>query len=465
MALDRTNARASFDAGALGLTGTLDLPPIEMLSGQQLSPEALAMLQLHARPKRSRVVITGMGAITPLGHSPDDLWRNLLAAKSGIGPVTLFDPSNFKTRIAAEVKGFDPTKYVDAKDARRMGRATLFALSAAREAIKDAGIKDNFDEDPRAGVLLGTALGGFVEAIEAHNGFLQKGPDRVSPFLAAVILPNMPSFYLANYYRARGYNSTVVTACAAGTHAVGAAAEIIRRGDADMMITGGADAIISDIVFAAFGVMRAMSTRNDDPAHASRPFDKNRDGFIVGEGSAILILEKLEHALARGARIYAEVLGFASNSDAYHFAAPDPQAIGASRVMQDAMKNAGVTIEDVDYINAHGTSTPLNDAGETLAIKTVFGERAYQIPISSTKSMLGHSMGAAGAFEAIACTLTIRDQKIHPTANYETPDPVCDLDYVPNKPRNAQVDVVLSNSFGLGGQNACLVLGKYHNGK
>jgi 3-oxoacyl-[acyl-carrier-protein] synthase II len=465
MSSDRNNARTSFHAGAPGITGTIDLPPIEMLSGQQLSPEALAMLQLQARQKRSRVVITGMGAITPLGHSPEDLWRNLLNAKSGIAPVTLFDPSNFKTRIAAEVKDFDPTKYVDAKDARRMGRATLFALSAAREAIKDAGIKDKFDEDPRAGVLLGTALGGFVEAIEAHNGFLQKGPDRVSPFLAAVILPNMPSFYLANYYRARGYNSTVVTACAAGTHAVGAAAEIIRRGDADVMITGGADAIISDIVFAAFGVMRAMSTRNDDPEHASRPFDKNRDGFIVGEGSAILILEKLEHALARGARIYAEVLGFATNSDAYHFAAPDPQAIGASRVMQDAMQNAGVTVEDVDYINAHGTSTPLNDAGETLAIKNVFGERAYQIPISSTKSMLGHSMGAAGAFEAVACTMTIRDQKIHPTANYETPDPVCDLDYVPNQPRDAEVNVVLSNSFGLGGQNACLVLGKYHNGK
>lgn len=455
------NARDTLNPSAPTATRTLDMPPVEMLSGQQLNPETLAMLQMQARPKRTRVVITGMGAITPLGDSPEELWNNLLAGKSGIATATLFDPSNYKTKIAAEVKGFEPTQYVDTKDARRMGRATIFALAAAKHALADAGYNGDFAEDPRTGVLLGTALGGFVEAIEAHKVFLEKGPDRVSPFLAAVILPNMPAFYLAERYRARGHNATVVTACAAGTHAVGAAAEIIRRGDADIMLSGGADAIISEIVFAAFGVMRAMSTRNDDPAHASRPFDKNRDGFVVGEGSAILVLEKLEHALARGAKIYAEVLGYATNSDAYHFAAPDPQAIGATRVMQDAMRNAGVTIEDVDYINAHGTSTPLNDAGETLAVKTVFGERAYQIPISSTKSMLGHSMGAAGAFEAVACAMTIRDQRIHPTANYETPDPVCDLDYVPNHPRNATVDVVLSNSFGLGGQNACLVMGKY----
>ncbi len=461
MSLENPNVRSTFSPGAPSMSNTLEMPPVEMLTGQRLDPETLAMMQLQAKPRRTRVVITGMGAITPLGHSPAEMWNNLLAAKSGISPVSLFDATNYKTRIAGEVKGFEPTQYVDSKDARRMGRATLFALAAAKEAMIDAGFKGNFNEDPRVGVLLGTALGGFVEAIEAHNGFLQKGPDRVSPFLAAVILPNMPSFYVANYYRARGYNSTVVTACSAGTHAVGAAAEIIRRGDADMMLTGGTDAIISDIVFAAFGVMRALSTRNDDPEHASRPFDKNRDGFVVGEGSAVLVVEKLESALARGAKIYAEVLGYATNSDAYHFAAPDPQAIGAARVMQDAMKNAGVTIDDIDYINAHGTSTPLNDAGETLAIKTVFGERAYQVPISSTKSMLGHSMGAAGAFEAVACTMTLRDQKIHPTANYETPDPACDLDYVPNTPRDAKVDVLLSNSFGLGGQNACLVLGKY----
>ncbi|MBI4787581.1 MAG: beta-ketoacyl-ACP synthase II [Chloroflexi bacterium] len=416
---------------------------------------------MQARAKKPRVVITGIGAITPLGHTPEEFWRNLLAGKSGIGPVTRFDASPYKTRIAGELKEFDATKYVDAKDARRMGRATLYALAAARDAIADAGYKDTFEEDDRVGVLLGTALGGFVEAIEGHHIFLQKGPDRVSPFLASVILPNMPSFHLASRFRARGYNSTVVTACAAGTHALGEAAELVRNGHADVMLGGGTDAIISDIVFAAFGVMRAMSTRNDDPTHASRPFDKDRDGFIVGEGSAVFVLERLENALARGARIYAEILGYATNSDAYHFAAPDPQAIGATLVMKRAMQNAGVSIEQIDYINAHGTSTPLNDAGETLAVKKVFGERAYRIPISSTKSMVGHSMGAAGAFEAVACTMTLRDQKIHPTANYETPDPACDLDYVPNIARDAKVNVVLSNSFGLGGQNACLVLGKY----
>ncbi len=440
---------------------TLTLPPAEAVAAQRLNPEAVALALAQARARKSRVVVTGMGAITPLGLTPEEFWQNLLAGKSGIGPVTLFDASDYKTRIAAEVKGFDPCKYVDSKDARRMGRATLFALAAAKDALTDAGFQENLGENDRAGVLIGTALGGFVEAMKAYDEFLKKGPDRVSPFLAAVILPNMPSFYVAMHYRARGYNSTVVTACAAGTHAVGAAAEVIRRGDADIMLTGGADAIISSIVFAAFGVMRAMSTRNDDPTHAMRPFDKNRDGFVVGEGSAILVLESLEHALARGARIYAEVLGYATNSDAYHFAAPDPEALGATRAMQAAMRNANVSLDQVDYINAHGTSTLLNDAGETLAIKRVFGERAYKIPISSTKSMIGHSMGAAGAFEAVACVMTLRDQKIHPTVNYETPDPTCDLDYVPNVARNASVNILLSNSFGLGGQNACLVLGKY----
>jgi beta-ketoacyl-acyl-carrier-protein synthase II len=444
------------------ISNPLTAPPVEILTDKRLSPQELAQMQIPAAAKRTRVVVTGMGAITPLGHTPDEFWQNLLAGKSGIGPVTLFDASKYRTRIAGEVKGFEVTKYgVDAKDARRMGRATLFALAAAKTALAEAGFPEGLKENERAGVLLGTALGGFVEAIEAHHVFLQKGPDRMNPFLAAVILPNMPSFYVAQYFRARGYNSTVVTACAAGTHAVGAAAEIIRRGDADIMLGGGTDAVISEIVFGAFGVMRATTTRNDEPTRASRPFDKDRDGFVIGEGSAILVLEKLEHALARGARIYAEVLGYATNSDAYHFAAPDPQAIGATNVMRDALRNARVLTDQVGYINAHGTSTPLNDAGETLAIKNVFGDRAYNIPVSSTKSMIGHSMGAAGAFEAVACVMTIRDQKIHPTVNYETSDPACDLDYVPNTPRAASLDVVISNSFGLGGQNACLVLSKY----
>ena len=459
--MSESNTRVVTAPDAFAITNTVPMMPVETIVDHRLTPAALAELQMQARAKKPRVVITGIGAMTPLGLNPEEFWSNLLKGKSGIAPVTRFDATGYRTRIAGELKEFDATKYVDAKDARRMGRSTLYALAAAREAIADAGYKDSFDEDDRVGVLLGTALGGFVEAIEGHNIFLQKGPERISPFLASAILPNMPSFHLAARHRARGYNSTVVTACAAGTHALGEAAELIRNGYADVMLGGGTDAIISDIVFAAFGVMRAMSTRNDDPEHASRPFDKDRDGFVVGEGSGIFVLERLENALARGAKIYAEILGYATNSDAYHFAAPDPQAIGATLVMRQAMRNAGVTIDQIDYINAHGTSTPLNDAGETLAIKKVFGDRAFQIPISSTKSMVGHSMGAAGAFEAIACTMTLRDQKIHPTANYETPDPVCDLDYVPNHARDAKVDIVLSNSFGLGGQNACLVLGKY----
>jgi 3-oxoacyl-[acyl-carrier-protein] synthase II len=437
------------------------ITPLETLTDRRLTPEVLEELKLQARARKPRVVVTGIGAITALGLTLPEFWCNLLAGKSGIDHVTLFDASAYRTRIAAEVKGFDATKYIEPKEVRRMGRASHFALAAARDAIADAGFKDSFDGDERVGVLLGTAIGGFVEAIEGHKVFLEKGPDRVSPFLASAILPNMPAFHVAARFQARGYNSTISTACAAGTHAVGAAAELIRDGHADMMITGGAEAIISDIVFAAFGVMRAMSCRNDDPQHASRPFDKNRDGFIVGEGSAIFILERLENALARGAKIYAEILGYAANSDAFHFAAPDPQAVGATRVMKRALMNAGVSIDQVDYINAHGTSTPLNDATETLAVKNVFGERAYKIPISSTKSMVGHSMGAAGAFEAAATIMTVREQRIHPTVNYETPDPACDLDYVPNRSRAAKVEIALSNSFGLGGQNASLVIGRY----
>ncbi len=443
---------------------TLPGIPIDTSTDRRLSPQALTELQLQARAHKPRVVVTGIGAITALGLTVDQFWHNLLAGQSGIDHVTLFDAAAYRTRIAAEVKGFDPANYIESKEVRRMGRASHFALAAAHDAIVDAGFKDSFHGDERVGVLLGTAIGGFVEAIEGHNVFLQKGPDRVSPFLASAILPNMPAFHVASRFQARGYNSTVSTACAAGTHAVGQAAEVIRNGHADIMIAGGAEAIISDIVFAAFGVMRAMSCRNDDPQHASRPFDKNRDGFIVGEGSAIFVLERLEDALARGAKIYAEILGYATNSDAFHFAAPDPQAVGATRVMKRALVNAGVSLDQVDYINAHGTSTPLNDATETMAIKNVFGERAYKIPISSTKSMVGHSMGAAGAFEAAACIMTVRDQRIHPTVNYETPDPVCDLDYVPNCAREAKAEVVLSNSFGLGGQNACLVVGKYKPG-
>ena len=411
---------------------------------------------------RTRVVITGMGAITPIGNTAEELWQNLLAGKSGIDHVTLFDASTYKTRIAAEVKEFDPAKHgIDAKDAKRMGRATLFALAATKGALNDAGLGDSLNEDERAGVVLGTGLGGFVEAIKEHDAFARQGTGKVSPFLAGLILPNMPAFFVANHFRARGFNSTVVTTCAASADAIGTATEAIRRGSADVMLAGGTDAIISDIIFTSFGSMRALSTRNDDPAHACRPFDKERDGLVIGEGSAILVLEKLEHALERGATIYAEILGYANNSDAYHFVASDPQALGATQVIRNGLKDAGISPDQVDYINAHGTATKLNDPAETIAIKNIYGERAYHIPISATKSMLGHAMGAAGTFEAIACALSIRDQKIHPTISYSVPDPECDLDYVPNVARNAQVNIVVSNSFGFGGQNACLVIGKY----
>ena len=408
-----------------------------------------------------RVVITGLGAITPLGLSPETCWQNLLAAKSGVDAVTLFDATDFKTRIAAEVKNFDPLQYVDAKDARRMGRATLFVIGAAKQALRDAGLGDDLGDDPRAGVVIGTGLGGFVEAIKEHDAYARQGSGRVSPFLAAVILPNMPAFFVAQHCRAHGFNSTVVTTCAAGTDAIGAATAAIRRGDADVMLAGGTDAIISDIIFTAFGAMRALSTRNDDPSHACRPFDKERDGLVIGEGAAIVTLEALEHAQARGAKIYAEVIGYAANSDGYHFVASDPQATGPTKAIRDVLQNAGVTPEQIDYINAHATSTLLNDPAETTAIKKVFGDRAYHVPISATKSMVGHAMGAAGALEAIVCALTIRDQKIHPTANLTTPDPACDLDYVPNVARAAHIRTVLSNSFGFGGQNACLVLTQF----
>ncbi len=448
----------------MGLIDAPTMPPIEILTDRRLSPAELEQLAAQARARPPRVVITGMGAITPLGLNAEEFWHNLLAGKSGIAPVTLFDPTAYRTRIAAEVKGFEPRRYYDQKEVRRLNRATLFAVAAARDAVQDAQIGDNFNESARVGVLIGNAIGGFVEGLAEHKALLEKGPDRVSPLLASFLLPNMPAYYIANHLRVRGPNSTISTACASGTQAIGEAAEWIRHGYVDTMVTGGAEAIISEMAFAGFGVMRATSTRNDDPTRASRPFDKDRDGFILGEGSAILVLERLDHALARGAKIYAEILGSAFNSDAYHFAAPDPQAVGATMVMQQALQNAGLTVHDIGYINAHGTSTPLNDASETLAIKNVFGARAHQIPISSTKSMVGHSMGAAGAFEAIACAMTLRDQRIHPTMNYETPDPVCNLDYVPNVARDAQVNFVISNSFGLGGQNATLVLGRY-NGK
>ncbi len=411
----------------------------------------------HSRP---RVVITGMGAITPLGLTVPELWQGLLAGRSGVRPITHFDASPFPSRIAGTVLNFDPTRYLAPKEARRMARVSQFAIAAAQEAMADAQLSPETVDPERLGVVVGTGMGGFERIDEGMVALRTRGPARVSPFALAAGLPNMPAHHVSVMASAMGPISACVTACAAGTQAVGEATEFIRRGVADIVICGGVEGLVFEGSLAGFCAMRALSVRNDEPERASRPFDAGRDGFILSEGCGILVVERLEHALARGASIYAEVLGHASSSDAYHIAAPAPDGQGAVRAMRWALQDAGLSPEQVDYINAHGTSTPVNDAVETYAIKTLFGERAYEVPISSTKSMLGHTMGAAGAIEAIVSALTIQHGIIHPTINYETPDPACDLDYVPNEPRRADVRVVLSNSFGLGGQNACLVIAR-----
>ncbi len=422
---------------------------------------------MEGRPDSQRVVVTGLGALSPLGLNVNELWEGLVAGRSGIAPITQFDPEDMPTRIAGEVKGFDATKWINFKEARRMGRATQMAVVAAFEALADAGFDSVLPEDVQeeAGVYIGTAYGPFDKADEELQSFMKKGWRGVSPFALSSALTSMPAFHVSLLAQAKGPIGTPINACAAGTQAIVESSEYIRRGHAQVMICGGVEGLINRYGIAGFSAMRALSTRNEEPERASRPFDKLRNGFILSEGAGLVVLESLEHALARGARIYAEVLGGASSADAYHVAAPDPKGAGAVRAMKRALRDAGVDITAVSYINAHGTSTPLNDFTETLAIKTVFGEQAYNVPISSTKSMIGHSMGGAGALEAIACAKTIETGIIHPTINYENPDPECDLDYVPNLPRQADVRVVLSNSFGLGGNNACLVLAKYFDGQ
>jgi 3-oxoacyl-[acyl-carrier-protein] synthase II len=405
-----------------------------------------------------RVVITGLGAITPLGLTVEETWQGLVAGRSGIGPVTQFDASSFPSRIAGEVKEFDPKQYINFKEARRMARCSQLAIATAQEALADAGLSLPFADEERVGVLLGSTMGGLEQFEHGLRTLWERGLSRVSPFAAAAGVPNMPAHHVSWAFQARGYNSTISVACASGTQAVGEAAEVIRRGAADVIISGGVESMICEASFAGFAAMRAISTRNEEPEKACRPFEAHRDGFVIAEGCALLILEGLEQALKRGAHIYAEILGYGCSSDAYHMAAPDPEGAGPVLAMRWALEDAGIGIADIDYINAHGPGTPAGDAAETKAIKTLFGERAYKVPTSSTKSMIGHALGGAGAIEAMACTLTIRDNVIHPTINYETPDPECDLDYVPNVARSAQVNITLSNSFGLGGQNACLVL-------
>lgn len=407
------------------------------------------------------MVVTGLGAVSSLGLGAETFWRALKEGKTNIDRITHFDPSPYSSQLAGEVRDFKAADWMDAKEARRMARFSQFAVAAARMALEDANFAIDGSNAHRVGVFMGTGIGSMGVLTDEHTVLLQRGPDRVSPFFIPSMLPNMGAAQVSRIFGARGYNSTTVTACAAGTQAIGEGLEVIRRGAADAMLVGGSDASICALGLAGFCACRALSTRNDDPKHASRPFDAHRDGFIPGEGAAILVIESLEHALARGARIYAELAGFGATADSYHMVAPDPEGDGAARAMQAALDDAGVKPGEVDYINAHGTSTPLNDVTETRAIKRVFGEHAYKLALSSTKSMVGHLLGASGAIESVAAVLTLRDGYIHPTINLEVPDPECDLDYVPNVGRRAEVRTVLKNSFGFGGQNACLVFKKY----
>lgn len=410
-----------------------------------------------------RVVITGVGCISPLGNDTDALWKNIRAGKSGVSMIRYYDPAGYDTRFAAQVEDFDAGNLFGRREARRMDRFSQFALASAIQATEDANLRIDDDNRDRIGVVIGTGIGGLETLFEQMQVFSKRGPQRVSPFLVPMMLPDTGAGMIAIYLGARGPNMAVVTACATGTNAIGEATEVIRRGDADAMIAGGSEAAIVPIAMAGLNVMGALSKRNEDPQGASRPFDRDRDGFVMGEGAAVVVLESLEHAQQRDATILAEISGYGATNDAYHISAPAENGLGAALCMKLALEDAGLTPENIDYINAHGTSTELNDKSETAAIKTVFGERAYQIPISSTKSMTGHLLGASGALEAVICTSAILDHTIPPTINYTTPDPECDLDYVPLEARSAKLDHVMSNSFGFGGHNATIILSRVAN--
>jgi len=413
-------------------------------------------------PEGRRVVVTGMGALTPLGNDVEAFWQGCVEGRSGIDWITLFDNSAYPVKVDGEVRGFDPQDYMDRKEARRMARFSQLSVAAARMAIEDAGLKLEGEDRARIGVFLGNGNGGFPEDDQAMRTIIEKGGNRLDPFFMSKTLPNIAAAQVAMQFGLKGYNNTVTTACAASTQAIGDALDVIRLGRADVMVAGGGEAGICELGLAGFHIMKALSTRADDPKKASRPFDAGRDGFVCAEGAGILILETLAHAQRRGARVLAELAGYGASSDAYHVVAPCVDGEGAQRAMRLAIEDARLTPDDIDYINAHGTSTPANDASETIAIKGVFGERAYQVPVSSTKSMIGHALGASGAIESIACLKTMETGIIPPTINYETPDPECDLDYVPNKARQVDsVRTVLKNSFGFGGQNACLVFKRF----
>jgi len=405
-----------------------------------------------------RVAVTGLGAVTPLGNDVPTMWEAALEGRSGIDWIRSFDASEFPVRIAAEVKDFDATTAASPKEVRKLDRNVLLALGAAREAMGDAGL-NGFDPT-RVGVVFGSAIGGFLGVMEQHEVLQERGPERVSPNFLPNVLVDSASGQIAISLGIRGPNYAVVSACATGSHAVGEAAELIKRGDADVVLAGGTEACMHPLILAGFCAMRGLVAEEEEPARASRPFDATRAGFVMGEGAGVLVLEELEAARARGATIYAEVLGYGASNDAHHMAQPDPDAIGVSEMMRAALRRAGIEPEQVGYINAHGTSTPLGDAAETKAIKDVFGDHAYDLAVSSTKSMMGHCFGAAGAIEAMMCVLAIHHGVLPPTINYREPDPVCDLDYVPNEAREARVDVALSNAMGLGGHNGCVLVGR-----
>lgn len=410
---------------------------------------------------KKRVVVTGLGCVSPVGNNVKDTWSALLAGKSGAAPITAFDASAHKTRFAAEVKNFDAVAMFGTRDARKMDRFTQFATAAALEALEQANLKIDESNCDRVGILIGTGIGGIITLLEQYDVLRERGPERISPFLIPMMISDSAAGNIAIRVGARGPNMSLATACASGTNSVGEAAEMIRRGAADAMIAGASEAAITPVSMAGMNVMTALSTRNDDPQKASRPFDKHRDGFLMGEGAAILILESLESAQARGANILCEFTGYGTTDDAHHISAPAENGAGAAISMSLALANAGLKPDEISYINAHGTSTVLNDKSETAAIKTVFGEQAYKIPVSSTKSMTGHLLGASGALEAVIGTLTILENILPPTINYETPDPVCDLDYVPNQSRKTTVHNVMSNSFGFGGHNGTLILSRF----
>ena len=413
---------------------------------------------------KRRVVVTGLGAVTPLGNDVSTFWEGLVAGRSGAGPITQFDPSGIEVQIAAEVKDFDPVALFGRKKARRSDRFALFALEAARQAIADAGLQLGEEDRLGVGVLIGTGIGGVLTLLENYDLFQSAGPRRVSALMVPRMMPNAASALVSIEYGLYGPNLALSSACATGAHAIGEAAEMIRRGQAEVMLCGGSEAAVHPLALSALRNMGALSSRNGEPERASRPFDADRDGFVLGEGAGVLVLESLEHARRRGARIYCELVGYGATADAFHITAPDESGQGAVWAMERALQDAGLAPEEVDYINAHGTSTRLNDRIETQAIRRVFGAHADRLVVSSTKSMVGHLMGAAGAVEAIACVKSLETGWVHPTINYETPDPECDLDYVPNQARRLEPRVVLSNSFGFGGHNGCLVFRRWEEG-